>query len=283
MEDAVHVLRVDAAGAELVLAGEALRTEPRQALDIVAHEQGRERRLRAARRDDHGQRAQDHLLALLGAAQCLLGLQLLAAHAQVLDEQATLLLGLPADLLRLAVEVHEHVDLGPENERLDRLEHVIDRAGRVAAEDVQVVLVEGRQEEDRDARRARTAADHAGDLVAVEARHLHVEQDQRELVLEHVPQGCFAGCGEDQLQAGGAQHLLDGEQVAPVVVDDQDLRRHRLGTGEPVADPLRPKLRLRFHHLRHADQPSAAAPLPEGAWRSSSGRRPSCTRRTARS
>ena len=53
-------------------------------------------------------------------------------------------LALASDLLGLAVEVDEDVDLGLQDERLDRLEDVVDRARRVAAEDLQVVLVEPR-------------------------------------------------------------------------------------------------------------------------------------------
>ena len=159
--DAVAILGMDAGDAELGVGREAARREAGQALDIVADEQGREGRVHAAGGDDDRQRAQDRLLPLERPAQLAFGLELLAADLEVLDEQPALLGALAADLLGLAIEVDEDVDLRLQDQRLDRLEDVVDGAGRVAAKDVQVVLVVGGQEQDRDARRARPRPDHA--------------------------------------------------------------------------------------------------------------------------
>jgi hypothetical protein len=74
-------------------------------------------------------RREDEGLVLLTAAQGLLHLQFLAAHPQVLHEKTALFLALPADLLRLAEEVDEDVDLRLQDQRLDRFEHVIDGTG----------------------------------------------------------------------------------------------------------------------------------------------------------
>jgi hypothetical protein len=56
------------------------------------------------------------------------------------------------DLLAQQVKVDEHRDFDLQHDRIDRLEHVVDRAHRVAAHQVLGLLVDRRQEDDRDAR-----------------------------------------------------------------------------------------------------------------------------------
>ena len=278
---------MDAGDAELGVGREAARREAGQALDIVADEQGREGRVHAAGGDDDRQRAQDRLLPLERPAQLAFGLELLAADLEVLDEQPALLGALATDLLGLAIEVDEDVDLRLQDQRLDRLEDVVDGAGRVAAKDVQVVLVVGGQEQDRDARRARPRPDHGRELEAVDPRHADVEQDDRELVLEDVAQHLLAGLGEDDLEPGLAQHLLDGEEVARIVVGDEHLRGHRGGSKAGRGRRYRVGRSRRAHMRGHQACPTASMPAPFG-------RRPcpfvigcslrsSCTRSTARS
>src|SRR5215218_1777175 len=121
-------------------------------------------------------------------AKGLLGCQLLAADPQVVHQEMPLLLGLPADLLGLAIEINENVDLRFEDQGLNRLENVIDRACRVPLEDVHVVLIEGRQKEDRHTGRTRSASDQARHLVAVETRHLHIKKNDCEVTLENIAQ-----------------------------------------------------------------------------------------------
>ena len=71
--------------------------------------------------------------------------------------------------------------------RAERLEEVVDRADRVAAEHVRVAAVVGGQEDDRRLPAALAAADQLGGLVAVEVRHGDVEQDQREVAAAALP------------------------------------------------------------------------------------------------
>ena len=100
---------------------------------------------------------------------------------------------LALDLLGLGEQIDEHGDLGPQHDRVDRLEHIVDRAHRVAAQQMLGFLVHRRQEDDRDALGLVAAADDLGGLVAVHAGHVDVEQDDRELALEQVPQRLLAG------------------------------------------------------------------------------------------
>jgi hypothetical protein len=58
---------------------------------------------------------------------------------------------LALDLAGHREQVDEHADLGAQHDRLDRLEDIVDRAHRIAADQMLVLLVDRRQEDDRDA------------------------------------------------------------------------------------------------------------------------------------
>src|SRR3954465_13589544 len=139
--DALNVLGVDSARAERGVAGEVFRRKAREPLDVVADEKYWERRLDASRRDHDRDRWQDLFLPLLSPTQRPLRLELLVSNSQVLDEEPALLLALAADFLGLAGEIDEDVHLRFENQRLDGLEDVIHGSRRIAAENVQFVLV----------------------------------------------------------------------------------------------------------------------------------------------
>ena len=181
--------------------------------------------------EDDRQRRDDRRLALLGEAQLLLDPQPLGIGAQIGVEQLLLLGRLALDLLGHQEQVDEHRDLGAQHDRLDRLEHVIDRAHRIAAHQMLFLLVDRGEEDDRDALGLLAAADDLGGLVAVHAGHVDVEQDHRELALEEVAQRLVARRGD--LDLGEVlEHGADGEQVVVVVVDDQHPRR-----GAPASAP----------------------------------------------
>jgi hypothetical protein len=218
--------------------------------------------LQRGRIEGNWKRSQHDRLMLLPPPERLLGPELLAADPQVLHQKPTLLLPLPSDLLRLAIEIDENVHLRLEDQGLDRLEDVVDGSRSVAAEHVQVVLVERRQEQDRHPRRARTAADEPCDLVPVDARHLYVEENDRKVVPQDVPQSRFAAiCGHD-LDAGRAQHLLDGEEIARIVIDRQNLGGDeiRSGTSQSRARDVRSRLG-RSEVFGHGRSPSSVAPF----------------------
>ena len=91
--------------------------------------------------EDDRQRFDDRGLALLGEAQLLLDAQALGIGLEVGVEQLLLLLGLALDLLRHLEQVDEHRDLGAQHDRLDRLEHIVDRAHRIAADQMLLSLL----------------------------------------------------------------------------------------------------------------------------------------------
>ena len=121
--------------------------------------------------------------------------------------------------------------------RVERLHQVVDGAGVVAAEDVLGVLRDRGQEDDRDVARPLALLDQLGRLEAVEPRHLDVEQDHRELVVEEVAQRLLAGLGADELLPERLEDRLEREQVLGPVVDEQDasprVAHRRTGAQSP--------------------------------------------------
>ena len=124
---------------------------------------------------------------------CELAVPLLARPLERVELLLVQLHRLLLDLAALLPQLDEHRDLRAQDVRVDRLEDVVDRAGRVAAIDVRLVLRERRHEDDRDVPRALALLDQRRELEAVEVRHLDVEQDAREVVEQEL------------LQRGGAR------------------------------------------------------------------------------
>src|SRR5207247_11268864 len=79
---------------------------------------------------------------------------LLALAAEVRELLLLQLLCLLPELFGLLVQLDEHRDLGAQHFWAERLEDIVDRACRVAAEDVLLLLGDRRDEDDRDVLRA---------------------------------------------------------------------------------------------------------------------------------
>jgi hypothetical protein len=90
------------------------------------------------------------------------------------------------------------------------------------------LLVDRRQEDDWDALRLVAAADDMGDFIAVHARHIDVQKDDGELVLQQVPERLLARTRLDDV-GDVLQHRADREQVALIVIDDEHPRAIRIG------------------------------------------------------
>ena len=123
------------------------------------------------------------------------------------------------------MEIDEDGHLRGQHPGVERLGEVIDGAGRVPAHRLVRFTVDGRQEDDRDVPGLLPLLDVGGGGEAVEAGHLHVEEDHGEVVMEEVSQGLVAGTGLDQRVAHRAQDLLQDDQVLGAVVDEKDLGR----------------------------------------------------------
>ena len=129
----------------------------------------------------------------------------------------------PFELAVLAIEIGEHPHLGAQHLGHHGDGHVIDRAHLVAAEMVNLRQMDRRDEDHRDLLEARMFADHRGKLEAVELRHADVHQHDGDLVLEELFQRLLAGRGLDQVLAQLAQNHLIGEQLAGLVIDQQNV------------------------------------------------------------
>ena len=112
---------------------------------------------------------------------------------------------LRGDLLSLPVKLEKDVRLAAQNVGFDRLLDEIDGAGLVAAKAPLAVGVAGRHEDDRNAPRAFVAAHQLGQLEAVHAGHLHVDQRQRHVVLKQKLERLVAGARLQQHEAVAAQ------------------------------------------------------------------------------
>jgi hypothetical protein len=131
-------------------------------------------------------------------------------------------LGLLMDLLVLLPELDEDRNLGAQDLRVERFEHVVDRADLVAAEDVPLLFRECGQEDDRDEARPLALLDHLGDLEAVEVGHLDVEQDHREVVsVQQAAERLCAGARADELVPERLEDRLQREEVLGPIVDEE--------------------------------------------------------------
>ena len=134
------------------------------------------------------------------------------------------------------LELGEHGDLRAQQLGIERLEHVVDRADPVAADDVADLVARGGQEHDRDVAGPRAALDQLSRLEPVEPGHPHVEQDQREVVLEQQPQRLAPEVARVQRVAERRQHGFERREVLRAVVDEQD--RQRVDRGQLVGRSL---------------------------------------------
>ena len=120
-------------------------------------------------------------------------------------------------------QLDEHRDLRSQHVGRHRLDQIVDGADGVAAEDVLRAPVVGGQEDDRRLPRSRPLANQRRRLVAVDAGHDDVEQDQREVLIEDFLQRLPARSRANQAVARIAQDRLDRHQVLVAVVDDEDV------------------------------------------------------------
>ena len=141
--------------------------------------------------DDHRHEVVAHAAPRAPARACV-ALQLL--HQRLLLAARSLQrVDLALQRLALAVQVDE--DAAPcccTACGVQRLVQEVDRAALVALEGVVQLAAGGADEDDRDVPRALGAAHQLGQLEAVHAGHLHVEDRQRELVLQQQRQRLLA-------------------------------------------------------------------------------------------
>ena len=167
--------------------------------------------------------------------------------------------GLRLRLRRLAEELDEHADLRPQDVGLRRREDVVDGAERIAPRGMRVVRIR-RHEDDRGVLRARPLPQERGRLEAVHRRHVHVEQDDRELVLEEQTQGLPSGRRRLDLEAGLGEDRRRARAGSPAC-------RRPPGSGPGPCPPCR------FTATARSGGRAASGPC-RPAWRDSPRRRP---------
>ena len=153
-------------------------------------------------------------------------------------------LALALQLRGLPVQLDEDRDLRTKHLRVERLEEVVDGTRRVAAEHVLLLLRDRGQEDDRDRLRPLALLDQLCRVEPVETRHLDVEQDAREVVVEQRPERLLAGLRADEVLAERLEDRSQGDEVLLAVVDEQQvddrLRAHVVCTRSPAGSHSRP-------------------------------------------
>ena len=104
---------------------------------------------------------------------------------------------------------------------IEGLHQVVDRAALVAGEHVRGVAVDRRDEDDGDVRGARVTFHQRRGLEAVHARHLHVQQHERELLGEQAAEGFRARHRRHRADAEWRQCSLECDEVRRAVVHEQ--------------------------------------------------------------
>src|SRR5437870_4111328 len=112
------------------------------------------------------------------------------------------LVRLPPHKLRLPGQVHKDGNLRPQNLRHNRLENVIHRPYRITPEYVCLAFVSGGEEDDGDILGTVALPDQLGGLEAIHVRHLDIEQNERKVGLEKLPQRLAPRTGLDDVAFG---------------------------------------------------------------------------------
>ena len=134
-------------------------------------------------------------------------------------------LALALELERLALRVHEPGHLVPQDLLgHDRLREEVHGPEAVAAQHLLVVGAVAGEEDDRRAAGAPPLADERRGLEAAHPRHLDVEDDDREVLVQEVPERLLAGARERDPRRQAAQERPDGVKAPLVVVHDEDPR-----------------------------------------------------------
>ena len=149
----------------------------------------------------------------------------LTLSAQVGEVLLAQQLALAPQLLVLLVQLDEDRDLRAQDLGIERLEEIVDGAGRVAPEDVARVLADRGEEDDRDRARALPLLDQLRRLEAVEVRHLDVEEDHGEVVAQQLPERVLTRMRPHEVLAERLEDRLEREQVLGRVVDEQQVGR----------------------------------------------------------
>jgi hypothetical protein len=186
--------------------GEKRYREPRQ-LTTCRHD--------GERAAERGARVRHELGATIGA----LGF----GPRRAFGSKRPMLLRLPPRELREKVELDEHLDLRAQHLRHDRRKHEVDGSERVSACDAGLIAVVGRDEDDRDVRRALPAANERSRFEPVDTGHVHVEEDHGEIPLQHLAQRLLTRVDVNEVLSELVEDRLEDDVLVRSIVDDEDV------------------------------------------------------------
>ena len=119
-------------------------------------------------------------------------------------------------------QLDEHLHLAAQHIGAHRREDVVDRAERVALRGLHLVGVGG-DEDDGRVRRFLVLADQLRRLQAVDVGHVDVEQDHRELAVQHLAQRFGARAHHHQVLPELLEDAAEDQQLLGQVVDYEDV------------------------------------------------------------
>ncbi len=132
-------------------------------------------------------------------------------------------LELTGQALAAAVQVDEHADLAAHRMGIQRFVHEVHRTALVALEGVVELTASGADEDDGDLLGTLGAAHQLGQLEAVHARHLHIENGQGELMSQQQLQRLLGRFGLVHPDARRLQQRIQSQQVLRQVIDDEQV------------------------------------------------------------
>lgn len=124
----------------------------------------------------------------------------------------------------IALLVEQGLDLGLENLRVERFEHVVHGATGVTLEHGRFGLFIGGEENDRGQPGALAAAHQSGDFEAVHLRHLYIQQHQVDIVFKQSTQGFHPRVCRQHLPILTGQQCPHADEVFGVIVYHQKNR-----------------------------------------------------------
>ncbi len=139
-------------------------------------------------------------------------------------EKLAVLFRLALHLLGLAMKIHERRDLGAQDFRDDRRQDVVHGTQRITAGDVVIRIVDRADENDRGCLRTRTLANESGGLEAVQAGHVHVQQDDRKILAEQHAQRIIAGTRGHEILLQALEHRDERQHLVGPIIHEEDVR-----------------------------------------------------------
>ncbi len=127
-----------------------------------------------------------------------------------------------AQFFAFGAVAHQHIDAGQQVFCLEGFDQIVISADLVALQAFPERAVGG-EEDHRDILGLRQTAQSVADLIAVDARHLHIEQDEIRLLLLGDRDARLAVIRRSGRQPACRQGLADQFLDESVVVDDEDI------------------------------------------------------------